>query len=145
MHLNNGSKRRRHPSCGFVLWSISPSRVLIQHRSCCHGNMHLNDDSKSQRSIPIASRVIINPIDVRGRQGAHDDKSHTSTYVAGRVHVTINPIHVRCGQNAREVYNYVITAICICCGTSLLLRVFPSVIAEWPYYEAGVRADGEGV
>ena len=52
------------------------------HRSCCHGNVRLNDDSKSQRSIPIASRVIINPVDVRSGKSAHDDKSHTRTLQA---------------------------------------------------------------
>ena len=31
--------------------------------------------------------------------------------MAGSVRMTINPIHVRCGQSAREVYNDVITAI----------------------------------
>ena len=49
------------------------------NRSCCHGNVRLKDDSKLQRSIPIASRVIINPVDVRGGQSARDDKSHTRT------------------------------------------------------------------
>ena len=32
------------------------------HRFRCHGNKCLNEDSKSQRSIPIASRVTLNPI-----------------------------------------------------------------------------------
>ena len=37
-----------------------------------HGNMHLNDDSKSQRSIPIALCVIQNPVDVRCRQSVRE-------------------------------------------------------------------------
>ena len=52
-------------------------RVTYEHRSCCHGNVHLNDDSKSQRNIPIASCVILNSVDVCGRQSAHDNKSYT--------------------------------------------------------------------
>ena len=36
-----------------------PSGVLC-HRSHCHGNMRLNDDSESQRNIPIVSCVILN-------------------------------------------------------------------------------------
>ena len=35
------------------------------HRSCCHGNGHLKDDSTSLRSIPIASCMILNSIVVR--------------------------------------------------------------------------------
>ena len=54
---------------------------LHKYRSRCHGNVRLKDDSKSQRSIPIA------------------------------LHMIINSIHVHCGQSAREVYNDVITAI----------------------------------
>ena len=54
---------------------------LFVNGSRCHGNMRLNDDSKSQRSISIALRVIISPVDVCG------------------------------GQSAREVYNDIITAI----------------------------------
>ena len=38
--------------------------------------MRINDDSKSHRIIPIAWRVTINPIYVRGGQSARDDKSH---------------------------------------------------------------------
>ena len=36
--------------------------VGIYIKTCCQGNMHLNDDSKSLRSISIALRVILNPI-----------------------------------------------------------------------------------
>ena len=54
------------------------------NRSRCHGNVRLNDDSMSHRSL------------------ARDSKSRRRTYVAGRVHVTINPIHVRGRQSARD-------------------------------------------
>ena len=57
----------------------SMSEGVTRNRSHCHGNLRLNVDSKSQRSIPIASRVIINPVNVRGGQSARDDKSHTRT------------------------------------------------------------------
>ena len=53
---------------------------IYMYRSRCHGNVHLNNDSKLQRSIPIALRAIINPVDVRGGQSARDDKSHTHTW-----------------------------------------------------------------
>ena len=43
-------------------------------RSHCHGNVSPNDDSKSQKSIPIA------------------------------LHVILNPIHVQCGQSTCEVH-----------------------------------------
>ena len=55
------------------------SMYICMYRSRCHGNVRLNDDSKSERSIPIALRVIINPVDVRGGQSARDNKSHTRT------------------------------------------------------------------
>ena len=35
---------------------------------CYHGNMHLNSDPKSHRSIPFAWGVILNPIDIHGWQ-----------------------------------------------------------------------------
>ena len=47
--------------------------------SRCHGNVRINDDSKSHRIIPIAWRVTINPIYVRGGQSARADKSHIHT------------------------------------------------------------------
>ena len=50
--------------------------IYIIYRSRCHGNVRINDDSKSHRIIPIAWRVLINPIYVRGGQSARDDKSH---------------------------------------------------------------------
>ena len=56
---------------------------------------------------------------------------HLSAYVAGRV-------RVKCIITSSQPF-------CISCDTSLSLRVFPSVLAKWPPYEAGVRADGEGV
>ena len=56
---------------------IHDKSVLFSITSRCHGNGCLNNDSKSLRSIPIASRMILNPVDVRGRQSAHDNKSHT--------------------------------------------------------------------
>ena len=70
-----------------TLLYIGCSTVILQqftyciniHRSHCHGNVRLNNDSKSQRSIPIALCVIINPVDVRGGQSARDEKSHTHT------------------------------------------------------------------
>ena len=49
------------------------------YRSRCHGNVRINDDSKSHRIIPIAWRVTINPIYIRGGQSARDDKSHIRT------------------------------------------------------------------
>ena len=52
------------------------------YRSRCHGNVRINDDSKSHRIIPIAWRVTINPIYVRGGQSARDDKSHIRTWRA---------------------------------------------------------------
>ena len=58
------------------------NKRVITYRFCCHGNVRLNDDSTSQRSIPIALRVIINPVDGRGGQSARDDKSHTRTWQA---------------------------------------------------------------
>ena len=39
----------------------------IRHKSRCHDNVHLNGDSKSQRSIPIALHVS-KFVDVRGVQ-----------------------------------------------------------------------------
>ena len=71
--------------CDLISVFIRPlpwQRDLLCTRSRCHGNVRLNDDSKSQRSIPIASRVIIYPVDVRGGQSARDDKSHTCTWRA---------------------------------------------------------------
>ena len=56
--------------------------IYILYRSRCHGNVRINDDSKSHRIIPIAWRVTINPIYVRGGQSARDDKSHIRTWRA---------------------------------------------------------------
>ena len=52
---------------------------LVLHTSHYHSNMCLNNSSKSQRSNPIASCVILNSVDVHGRQSARDNKSHTRT------------------------------------------------------------------
>ena len=51
-------------------------QLLCNNRSRCHGNVHINDDSKSHRIIPIAWCVTINPIYVRGGHSVRDDKSH---------------------------------------------------------------------
>ena len=80
-----------------IIKSLASPLFKTGHRSRCHGNVCLND-FKSERSIPIALHVIINPIDVRGGQSARDDKSRTRTLRAECV--TINPVHVRCGQSA---------------------------------------------
>ena len=53
-------------------------KQVISHRSSCQGNVHLNNDSKSLRSIPIASLAILNPIIVRCVQSASALKSHKS-------------------------------------------------------------------
>ena len=99
--MGRGSQTRN-----IISKNCTPLQVLkldfINYRSRCHGNGHLSDDSKYLRSIPIALRVILNPVDVCGGQSARGDKSHTCMYMAGRVHVTINPIHVRCGHSARK-------------------------------------------
>ena len=41
---------------------------------CYHGNMHLNNDSISQRNTSNTWHVISNAIDICGRQSAHADK-----------------------------------------------------------------------
>ena len=46
-------------------------RCELSNGSCCHGSVCLNDDSTTWRSIPLALRVILNPIDVHGRQRVH--------------------------------------------------------------------------
>ena len=51
-------------------------KCVFVYRSRCHGNVHLNDDSHSQRSILIALHVILNTIDIRCTQNACDNKSH---------------------------------------------------------------------
>ena len=58
------------------------------NRFCCHGNVDLSDDFECQGSIPIASCMILNSIDVHGGQNACGDK---------------NPIHICYGQSAHEV------------------------------------------
>ena len=61
---------------------------LYIYISRCHGNVRLNDDSKSHRIIPIAWRVTINPIYVRCGQCVRDDINdiiHTQLlYIIGR-------------------------------------------------------------
>ena len=47
--------------------------VYYYYRFHCHGNVHVNDYSKSHRSIPIAWRVILSPIHVCCRQSVCDD------------------------------------------------------------------------
>ena len=91
--------------------------LVIQHlyRSHYHGNGHLNDDSKSQRSIPIASCMILIPIHVRGR------------------------------QSVRKVYMTSSQPFCICCSTPLSLRTTPSFLVEWPPYEVVLGTNGEEV
>ena len=52
------------------------SQISIQYyRSHCHGNVYIyiNDDSKSHRSIPIAWRMILNPVDVCCGQSVSDN------------------------------------------------------------------------
>ena len=39
---------------------------LTVNRSCCHGNVHLNNDSKSRRRSLNGWRVILNCVDVHG-------------------------------------------------------------------------------
>ena len=58
------------------------NNMVYEHRSHCHGSMHLNNDSKCQRSIPIAWCMILNPVDVRDGQSACDNKFHTCTLQA---------------------------------------------------------------
>ena len=52
-----------------LMWECCSITLYGSH---CHGNMHLNNDSKSQRSIPIALCVIQNPVDVRCRQSVRE-------------------------------------------------------------------------
>ena len=57
-------------------------------RSHCHGNVRRYDDSKPQRSIPIASRLTLNPKDIRcGRKGidglAERGSSVVDYYIVG--------------------------------------------------------------
>ena len=103
----------------------------IYYRSCCHGNRHLNNDSKSQRSISIASRMILNLIGIHGRQSAHDDKSHTCTYAAGRVWVRL----------IWRYHSHFIDAV-ICTVTA---QTITSVLSRWPTYKEGLRAGSKGV
>ena len=42
---------------------------VTKHRSRCHGNVRLNGDSKSRRSLAREH----DPVDVRGGQSARDD------------------------------------------------------------------------
>ena len=46
------------------------------HRSCCHDNGHLKDDSTTLRSIPIASCMILNSIVVHCGQSMGIYESH---------------------------------------------------------------------
>ena len=55
-----------------LIYTVRATDVSL-YRFCYHSNMHLNNDSKSHRSL------------------ARDFKSRRRTYVAGRVRVTINP------------------------------------------------------
>ena len=57
----------------YIYIYIERERERERERSRCHGNVRINDDSKSHRIIPIAWRVTINPIYVRGGQSARDD------------------------------------------------------------------------
>ena len=43
-----------HNPIGGWQYVQSSEQSLYEHRFCCHGNTHLNDDSTSQRSISIA-------------------------------------------------------------------------------------------
>ena len=65
-----------------MLMYIHATVDIYIYRSRCHGNVRINDDSKSHRIIPLAWRVMINPIYVRGGQSARDDKSHIRTWRA---------------------------------------------------------------
>ena len=60
----------------FSWFCMASCSYIYVHRSRCHGNVCINDDFNSHRIIPIARRVTINPIYVRGGQSARDDKSH---------------------------------------------------------------------
>ena len=62
-----------------VFWKLSSAA----YRSHCHGNGYLND-SKSLKSIPIASHMILNPIVICCGQSAGGYNSHK----------------VHCGQSA---------------------------------------------
>ena len=67
-------------SCSYIYILYIYIYIYIYiYRSRCHGNVHINDDSKSHRIILIAWRVTINSIYVRGGQSARDDKSHIRT------------------------------------------------------------------
>ena len=57
-------------------WQNSGITIIVNHISHCHGNVHLNDDSKSQRRTLNAWHMILNLVDVCGGQTARDDKSH---------------------------------------------------------------------
>ena len=84
--MNNlkGCLRGNQRACR-VQWECHCCLVKqLLYRFHCHGNGHLNDDSKSQRSIPIALRMILIPIHVRGGQSVCDDKFHTRTLRAER-------------------------------------------------------------
>ena len=59
---------------------------LCDYRSHCHGNVCLNDDSKSQRRTLMAWLVILNRVDVRGGQSARDEWTFSDTASPPRLH-----------------------------------------------------------
>ena len=59
--------------------------------------------------------------------------------------MTINPIHIHCGQSECEVCMMPSQPFCICCNTHLLLQTIPSFLIEWPPYKVRLGADGKGV
>ena len=55
---------------------LAAQHTILIIRSCCHGNVRLNNDSKFWRCTPKPWRVIPNRVDLCGRQSVHDNKSH---------------------------------------------------------------------
>ena len=59
---------------------------IIIYRSHCHGSVHINDDSKSHSSIPIAWCVILNLVDVLCGQSACDNEAHIRIHCRQSAH-----------------------------------------------------------
>ena len=68
--------------CRSILY-VHPYIIIVHYMSLflylyhihthCQGSMHLNDDSTSHLSIPVASHMILSP-EMRCRQGTCDDR-----------------------------------------------------------------------
>ena len=64
----------------YVLFQRLPTVYGIKAEvSRCHGYMHLNNDSKSQRRTLNTWCVILNQVDIHGGQNAWDDNECSQT------------------------------------------------------------------